>query len=169
MVEIGQLVSELLWGKEKAGSGRQYDCISLLSLGKPSSSMHYSQGHCCRPKRANKNYKTVRVRIMFIFPMAELKARGHPSSALPASLGSSESISQGISLPAMRRGYSHFNHLWTTAITLFKWKCHIVASCEMQCEDKSEDEELQNPSINMTWPWTMIWSVLIYDIFSSSI
>lgn len=86
MVEIGQLVSELLWGKEKAGSGRQCDCISLFSLGKPSSSMHYSQGHCCKPKRANKNYKTVRVRIMFIFLMAELKARGHPSSAVPASL-----------------------------------------------------------------------------------
>lgn len=105
MVEIGQLVSELLWGKEKAGSGRQYDCISLLSLGEPSSSMHYSQGHCCKPKRANKNYKTVRVRIMFLFLMSELRARGHPSSALPASLGSSESISQGVSLPAKRGGY----------------------------------------------------------------
>lgn len=117
LVETGQLVSELSWGKEKAGSGRQYDCISLLSLGKPSSSMHYSQGHCCKPKRANKNYKTVRVRIMLIFLKAELRARGHPSSALPASLGISESISQVVSLPAKREGYLHFNHLWTTAIT----------------------------------------------------
>jgi len=80
------MVSELLWGKEKAGSGRQYDCISLLSLGKPSSSMHYSHGGCCKPKRPNKNYKTVRVRIMFIFLPAKLKTRGDVSSALPASL-----------------------------------------------------------------------------------
>lgn len=155
------MVSELLWVKEKAGSGRQYDCVSLLSLGKPSSSMHYSQGHCCKPKRANKNYKTVRVRIMFIFLIAELKARGDLSSALPAVLWCSESVSRSISLPTKGRGSPLF---FLLICGLQQWHGQngnatnwLVASvtCSVT-SNKAEDEALQNPSVGIPWPRTMI-------------
>lgn len=125
----------------QAGSGRQCGCVSLLSLGKPSNSMHYSQGHCCKPKRANKNCKTFRIRIILIFLMAEPRARDLSCFAsFPFMFGD-------ISLPTMARCSP--TYLSADCMEdLVKMEMPQPVPCSfLLVINEAEEEAKQNPSV----------------------